>query len=98
MHSRIRPPCAYDRDRASAQPGYSCLENTLNRPLTRLPLPAGKARAIVVQHKLHGTRQHRVKLAVDNALGKERNPLKMIDFRPSARQCGTAFGSSTLLA
>ena len=70
VYSRICPPGTHDRDGCSAQPEHRRLEFTLNRPLVGLPLPAGKARAIVVQHKLHGTRQHRVKLAPEDSLSR----------------------------
>jgi hypothetical protein len=66
-----------------------CLELALDRSFTGLALPAAKARAIVVQHELHGTRHHCVKLSANGGIGKERNPLKMIDFRSPARQCAT---------
>jgi hypothetical protein len=90
VNSCIRSAGAHDCESFSTQPRDGRFENALDRPLAGLSLPAGKARAIVVQHELHGSRQHRVKLSPDESLGKERNLLKMIDFRVSARQCGTA--------
>ena len=65
-------------------------EDALNRPLARLSLPARKARAIVVQHQLHGTRQHPREIIPGRLHVKERNPLEMIDFRLSAGQCAAA--------
>jgi hypothetical protein len=64
VNSCIRPAGAHDCESFSAQPGDRRFENTLNRPLAGLSLPTGKPRAIVVQHELHGSRQHRVKLSL----------------------------------
>lgn len=91
VHTRVRSSRSNDSDGCGTQPGRRRLENTLNRSLIRLSLPAGKPRAIVVQHQLHGTRQHRVKLPGAKRHCKERNPLEMIDFRVSAGQCGSSF-------
>jgi hypothetical protein len=90
VNTRICPPGSYDRDWCSTQFGHRRFKVALNCPFTRLSLPTRKARAIVVQHELHGSREHRVKLSPGGSSGKERNPLKMIDFRLSARQCGIA--------
>jgi hypothetical protein len=90
MNSRICPSGADDRESLSAQLRHCGLENTLNRPLAWLSLPAGKARAIVVQHQLHGTRQHPREIIPGRPHVKKRNPLEMIDFRVSARQCAAA--------
>src|SRR2546423_3151309 len=70
VNTSICPPGAHDCDWCSAQFGHRRFELALNRPFVRLPLPAGKARAIVVQHELHGTRQHRVKLAPEGSLSR----------------------------
>ena len=91
----IRPSGAYDSDRFSGQPRHRRLENTLNRPLAGLSLPAGKARAIVVQHQLHGTRQHPREITLGRVTVKERNPLEMIDFRTFGGQCATAHEQGT---
>jgi len=90
VNTRICPSGADHRESLSAQPRHRGLENTLNRPLVRLSLPARKARAIVVQHELHGTRQHPREIIPGGRGVKERNPLKMIDFRVSASQCAPA--------
>lgn len=74
MNSCIRAARAHDRNRLSAQSRYRRFEYTLNRPLVWLPLPAGKARAIVVQHELHSTREHRVKLARADRLSRNVTP------------------------
>src|SRR2546429_631989 len=70
VNSRIRPTGAYYCDTFPAQLGCCRFENTLNGSLTRLSLPAGKAGAIVVQHELHGPRQHRVKLSSKESLSR----------------------------
>lgn len=70
MYARVSASRTNDGDGCATQPGHRRLENTLNRSLTRLPLPAGKPRAIVVQHELHGTRQHRVKLVRDGVVSR----------------------------
>ena len=88
VNTRICSPGAHDRDWCSTQFGHRPFELALNRPFVRLPLPAGKARAIVVQHELHGTRQHPREISPGRLTVKERNPLNVIDFRLSARQCG----------
>jgi hypothetical protein len=66
----IRPSGAHDCESFTAESRHRCFENALNRPLTRLSLPAGKARAIVVQHELHGSRRHRVKLPSEDSLSR----------------------------
>ena len=70
VNTSICSPGAQDRDWCSTQFGHRPFELALNRPFVRLPLPAGKARAIVVQHELHGTRHHRVKLAPEGSLSR----------------------------
>jgi hypothetical protein len=77
-------------ERCSAEPCGRRFELTLNGPLVRLPLPAGEARAIIVQHHLHATRHHWREITSQRVSVKERNSLKMIDFRLSAPQCGTS--------
>ena len=92
----IRPSGADDWYGFSAQPRHRRFENTLNRPLAGLSLPAGKSPAIVVQHELHGTRQHPREIILGRVSVKERNPLEMIDFRPFAGQCATAHAPGAL--
>ena len=88
VNPRICSPGPCHGERRSTQPRHRRLEDSLDSSFGRLPLPAGKARAIIVQHELHGTRQHRVIITRERVAVKERNPLKMIDFRLSTRQCG----------
>ena len=55
MNSRVRSSSAKYGSRYSKEFGDRGFEDALNSPFARLPLPAGKARAIVVHHELHGT-------------------------------------------
>lgn len=70
VNSCIRPAGAHDSESFTAKPRDRRFQNALNRPLAGLSLPTGKARAIVVQHELHGSRQHRVKLSPAESLSR----------------------------
>ena len=90
MNTRVGSARSDHCERCSAKPSYRRLEHTLNGPFVRLPLPAGKARAIIVQHHLHATRHHWREITRPRFAVKERNSLKMIDFTLAAAQCGTS--------
>jgi hypothetical protein len=49
---------AQRRDSGSTQPLERVFQDTLNRPLLRLPLPSAETRPVVVQHELHGALGH----------------------------------------
>jgi hypothetical protein len=55
MYSRVRSSSAKYGSRCSTEFGDRGFEDALNSPFAGLPLPARKARAIVVHHELHRT-------------------------------------------
>jgi tRNA pseudouridine38-40 synthase len=57
FHARVGASRAGHRDRASAQSCERRLQLALHRASVALPLPPGEARAVVVQHELHGARR-----------------------------------------
>ena len=70
MYTCIRSSSAKYGSRRPTEFGNRGFEDSLKSPFARLPLPPGKARAIVVHNELHGTRQHRVKLSPNGLLSR----------------------------
>jgi hypothetical protein len=70
MYACVSSSSAKYGSRCPTEFGNRGFEDSLNGPFARLPLPARKARAIVVHHELHGTRQHRVKLSLNGLMSR----------------------------
>ena len=58
MNAGIGAAGTQNRHRTRAQSFQAFFDDTLNRALSWLALPAGEARSVIVKHQLNGSRPH----------------------------------------